>query len=851
MKITLPEYSLIVLIGASGSGKSTFARQHFAAHEVLSIQDFRHLIGPSPSGSQTDDDALEAMNFVLEKRMKNRALTVIDAPHVTQADRKHLRQIAKKFHARLVAVVLDLPEEVCRSRNEINPAGSVPQVLVRKQVEELGKNVNRLQSEGFRYVHHLKSVEEVEAVEVTRRPMRSNFEAEKGPFDIIGDVHGCREELEILLAKLGYEISPAPEESELYFQVKPPSDRRLVFVGDLVDRGPDSPGVLKLVMSMVKSGVALCVPGNHDDKLMRKLEGRNVQLKHGLAETMEQLEGENEAFLEEVRNFIWSLPSHLQLAGGDLVVAHAGLKETMQGRESGGVRSFCLYGETTGEIDSYGLPVRYNWAENYRGTATVVYGHTPIPSPEWLNHTLNIDTGCVFGGNLTALRFPEKELVKVAAKKEYMAPSRPLPQNVHEVSTQSQHDAVLDFSYFRDRSLASTRMMYNMGPQDWQVIPVIEWMNTFAVNPRWLIYLPFRPSPPKTTSLPGLLEHPIQAIEYYRRKGVASLSLQEMVHGNRVVVVITRDEQVAARRFGIQNGGIGTVYTAKGSPYFSSEKEEQVFLLRLRDAMDRAEMWTALKSDWVCLEADMMPAIPHSTPLVRDVYSAIGSIGKSSLDRVGDALGRAAARGIDVGNALERNAGRQSQIENFNLAWQRLAETSAAEHQIAPVHILAGENKVFTDQAHSWHLAMAEALHHADPELIYLIRHVLLDLDDEEAIREGCSWWESLTDAGGPGMVVKPFDFISDPTKELPQAAMWIRGKEALRLRYGPEYDTHDQLEVLRRRSLKAKREASIRELALSHEALHRFVEKAPLSEVHQCIFIQLTMHTHPLDPRL
>lgn len=853
MKITLPEYSLIVLIGASGSGKTTFARKHFGSNEILSVREFGEMVGQPDNQEQNDEDALEAMNFVVDKRMKNRVLTIIDAPHINQVDRKHLRQIAKKYHARLVAIALDLPEEVCLARNQQEPERSVPRSILRHQIENLNKNVHRLQSEGFRYVYHLKSVEEIDAVEIVQRPMRSNYETEEGPFDIIGDVHGCREELEVLLGKLGYEISKAPEGSELYYEVKPPTGRKVVFVGDLVDRGPDSPGVLKLAMSMVKSGVAFCVPGNHDDKLMRKLEGRNVQLKHGLAETMVQLESENDDFLEEVRSFILKLPAHLQLAGGKLVIAHAGLKETMHGRESGGVRSFCLYGETTGEIDSFGLPVRYNWAENYRGDATIVYGHTPIPTPEWLNHTLNIDTGCVFGGHLTALRFPEKELVKVAAEKEYMAPSRPLPLNVHEVNTQQKHDEVLDISYFRDRSLASTRMMYNLSPHDWQVIPVIEWLNTRGVNPRWLIYLPFPATPPKATSLPGLLEHPIQAYEYYRKKGVETLSLQEMVPGNRVVVIITKEEQIATQRFGIKNGGIGTVYTAKGQPYFDSNAEEQRFLLRLRDAVDHAELWTALNSDWICMEADMLPALPQAEPLAKEVFSTTGTIAASSLDRVANAISRARARGVDMENEQLRTSARQTQIQSFNRAWQQLAETGSGSSniQIAPVHFLAGENKVYTDQSHAWHLAMAEALHNADSDLVYAIRHLQISLDDEEAIREATGWWESITEAGGYGMVVKPYNFIPDPTQELPQPAIWVRGKDALRLKYGPEYDAPEQLEILRRRRLKLKRESSIRELALGYEALHRFVEKRPLNEVHQCIFIQLTLHTHPNDPRM
>ena len=192
-----------------------------------------------------------------------------------------------------------------------------------------------------------------------------------GPFDIIGDVHGCHGELVTLLTRLGYVVTDDGAHH--------PDGRTAVFVGDLVDRGPDTPGVLRLVMGMVAAGTALCVSGNHENKLVRALDGRDVKVSHGLAESLAQLSEEPEEFRKAAREFMYGLVSHYRLDGGKLVVAHAGLKEEYQGRSSGRVRSFCLYGETTGETDEYGLPVRYPWADDYRGAATVVYGHTPVP----------------------------------------------------------------------------------------------------------------------------------------------------------------------------------------------------------------------------------------------------------------------------------------------------------------------------------------------------------------------------------------------------------------------------------------------------------------------------------------
>jgi diadenosine tetraphosphatase ApaH/serine/threonine PP2A family protein phosphatase len=203
-----------------------------------------------------------------------------------------------------------------------------------------------------------------------------------GPFDIIGDVHGCRTELEALLAKLGYVITR--DSAGRPNGAEHPDGRTAIFVGDLVDRGPDAPGVLGLVMGMVAARNALCVRGNHEEKLLRKLKGRQVQVKHGMAETLAQLDLCPAAFVAKVARFLESLVSHFVLDGGRLVVAHAGLRESLHGRSSAQAQAFCLYGDTTGKSDEYGLPVRLPWANSYRGAATVVYGHTPILEPVWI-----------------------------------------------------------------------------------------------------------------------------------------------------------------------------------------------------------------------------------------------------------------------------------------------------------------------------------------------------------------------------------------------------------------------------------------------------------------------------------
>lgn len=245
-----------------------------------------------------------------------------------------------------------------------------------------------------------------------------------GPFDIIGDVHGCTDELIELMQRLGYVVHFHDLGLGRRARVHNSEGRRIIFVGDLVDRGPRSPDALRIVMAMVEDEQALCVPGNHDAKFMRWLQGRNVKPTHGLDLTMAQMDVEPQTFFDEVRLFLERLPLHLWLDEGRLVVAHAGIRERMIGSTTLHTRNFCLYGDTDG-TDADGLPIRYHWAAAYAGQTTVVYGHTPVPEAAWVNNTLCIDTGCCFGGAITALRWPEREIVSVPARQAYAERRRP------------------------------------------------------------------------------------------------------------------------------------------------------------------------------------------------------------------------------------------------------------------------------------------------------------------------------------------------------------------------------------------------------------------------------------------
>ncbi|MGD0876347.1 MAG: polynucleotide kinase-phosphatase, partial [Acidimicrobiales bacterium] len=448
--IKIPELCLVVLVGATGSGKSTFAARHFLVTEVVSSDFCRGLVADDENDQKATDAAFEVLYLIAAKRLDAGRLTVVDATNVQPESRRGLIELAKAHDALAVAVVLDLPEQLCAARNSSRPDRQFGRHVLRNQREQLRRSLKAIRREGFHRVFVLSSEEEIAAARFEREPLWNDRKSDHGPFDIIGDVHGCHAELVELLANLGYEVD---NEGSVAIH---PDGRRALFLGDLVDRGPATPAVLRLAMNMVASGSAVCLAGNHEVKLLRALQGRNVTTGHGLDRSLEQLSVESAEFRTQVAEFIDSLIGHYVLDEGRLVVAHAGLPEKMHGRASGAVRAFSLYGDTTGETDEFGLPVRYPWAQDYRGQAMVVYGHTPVTDPEWLNKTICIDTGCVFGGRLTALRYPENELVSVPAREVYYEPAKPVAPQAEAVPTREATD--LDLEDVIGKRIVATRL---------------------------------------------------------------------------------------------------------------------------------------------------------------------------------------------------------------------------------------------------------------------------------------------------------------------------------------------------------------------------------------------------------
>jgi protein phosphatase len=851
MKIQIPELSLVLLIGPSGCGKSSFARKHFLPTEVISSDFCRGLVADDENDQAATGDAFDLVHAIARKRLGRGRLTVIDATNVQAESRKPLVELAREYHVFPVAIAFDLPEKLCHERNASRPDRQFGPHVIRNQAQQMRRSLRGLEREGFRYNFRLSSPEEVEAVTIERQPLWNNRRQEHGPFDIIGDVHGCFDELVELMAQLGYSV----ERRDEGFAITPPDGRKVVFVGDLVDRGPSTPDVLRLAMSMVSAGQAFCVPGNHDVKLVKALKGRDVQLTHGLAESMHQLREQPDEFRASAAKFLDGLISHYVFDDGKLVVAHAGLQESMQGRGSGKVRDFALYGETTGETDDFGLPVRYNWSADYRGKAMVVYGHTPVPEPLWLNNTVNIDTGCVFGGRLSALRYPEREIVSVPARAVYYESRKPfLPaETIAERAAQHAADDVLDIEDVVGKRIVDTRLVSRITIREENAMAALEVMSRFAVDPKWLIYLPPTMSPCETSKLPGLLEHPQEALAYYRHEGIPHVVCEQKHMGSRAVVIICRHDDVSVKRFGAIEPAIGVVYTRTGRPFFSDSKLEREFLERIQLAVTSAGLWDELNTNWLCLDCELMPWSVKAQELLRQQYAPAGTAGVHALSAEESALKQARERVDATAELAAHTEARLAALIKYREAYRRYCwpVSSIADLKLAPFHVLASEGKVHTDKPHTWHMETLARLGAADPEILLATPFRQVDLNDPTSCDAATSWWTELTSAGNEGMVVKPLDFISKGRRGYAQPAVKCRGPEYLRIIYGPEYLLPENLERLRARGLGAKRSLASREFALGIEALERFVRQEPLRRTHECVFGVLALESEPVDPRL
>jgi protein phosphatase len=323
--------------------------------------------------------------------------------------------------------------------------------------------------------------------------------------------------------------------------------------------------------------------------------------------------------------------------------------------------------------------------------------------------------------------------------------------------------------------------------------------------------------------------------------------------GSRAVVVVCRDEETARSRFGVVGQGRGIVYTRTGRRFFSEEALQNDLLDRLATALTAAGLWEELGTDWLCLDAEILPWSAKALELVKAQYAAVGAAAGAGLREALEALSAAAARSEEAAPLLDRYRERASKVASYVTAYGHYCwpVESVADLKLAPFHLLASAAGVHVDRDHVWHMETLARLCREDPAILLATPFQVVDVTDGASQDAAVTRWEELTGRGGEGFVVKPLEFVARSRRGLVQPALKTRGREYLRIIYGPEYDLPENLERLRARGLSAKRSLALREFALGIEGLERFVRGEPLRRVHECVFGVLALESQPVDPRL
>lgn len=327
--------------------------------------------------------------------------------------------------------------------------------------------------------------------------------------------------------------------------------------------------------------------------------------------------------------------------------------------------------------------------------------------------------------------------------------------------------------------------------------------------------------------------------------------------GSRATVLVCKDADAARTRFGV-DGPTGSVYTRTGRPFFKDPEVTEEVLTRLRSAVTDAGLWEELDTDWLLLDGELLPWSLKSTGLLRNQYAAVGAASGAVFPSAVAALEAATARGVDTGELLERQRGRADDAAAFTDSYRRYCWTTEGLEGVrfAPFQLLAVAGRSLAAVPHDEQLFWLDRLVAADEAagtgLLRRTGRILVDTADEDSVRAGTDWWLELTAAGGEGMVVKPLQaYARDGKGRLVQPGVKVRGREYLRIIYGPEYTRPQQLERLRERFLGHKRSLALREYALGLEALDRLAADEPLWRVHEAVFAVLALESEPVDPRL
>lgn len=864
MDIILPYAGIVLLVGPSNSGKSTLLKQliekgQILPSEIVSSDEFRVLVSdvefidwkqrPNDEAESLNDqyqrisaEAFSLMDALIETRCRLNKLTFVDATHLYPEDRKRYISIAKNNHVPIVSVVLDVDQNVLleRDKSRKNPRGNR---RIKQQFQVFKREKRFIKKEGYLAAYFISDTSNVEFIRRNKNPIELDV---GNGIDIIGDIHGCYDEMIHILEKLGYK-----KNAEHYYVH--PKGRRFLSLGDIMSRGPKSLQTMEFFLRHVNEELAYMIDSNHGWKIARWLDGRKVTLSHGdecVEEEIRQFEEKfGKEYVEQIKQKLKKLlhkaPSHYVLTKNGiptLVCTHAGIKDEFIGKQSYDISDFCRYGDNEG-LDETGRPIRKDWTIHHKTSTLIVWGHDPKPKPLIINNTINIDQGAVFGGELTAFRYPEKEFVSIQAEKDYSnGKNNPLIE-----LKKKRLDPPNIAKYINGYSVLTDVIGEIQIPKEY-AIPSIDMVSHFTVPIEELVYIPPTMSPaPAPSSLENYLEHPREVIDYYRSMGIERMVAEKKHMGSRGILFLFKDKEAGLKYVGRET--LGTIYTRTGRRFFNEETEFKI-ISRIHKGLTASNYFTKYGTEFILLDAEIMPWNLKAKELISSQYAHVSE--NAILDRslLKNKIESAMGKNEDLKIWFKEYEDKLDNARVFRDVFQKYCwEINDIDQiQIAPFHLLAHSNETFFEKPHTWHMEMNKEFSKME-NLFVETEYMIIDnaASEEEAIK----WWDVITSDGHEGIVIKPEAFISTSKGKLVQPAIKVRGRKYLNIIYGMDYLQPENLKRLKKRNVGKKQKLALKEFALGVEGIQRFVNGESIERVHECVLGTLAMESNPVDPRL
>lgn len=860
MQITLPPGAIVLCIGPSNSGKTTFlehllATAQLARSEVVSSDayrlavadvdfiDFNHVARDEQAVVYEEYQritvaAFELLHATVTARARLNKITVVDATHLRAHERQQYIDIARQQHVPIIALLFkaDKQQLLARDKQRVQPRGTK---RLEQQFQTFQYELRAIKKEHYAATYTI--TDDTHAT-IVRLHSKHVLPLEHG-FDIIGDIHGCYDEMLTLLKKLGYE-----QQGELY---RHPDGRRLISVGDIMSRGPKSIATMQFWLRQIEAGESYMVDSNHGWKIARWLGGQQLSLQHGdelVATEFEAYAASHgieaaTALKKRLAAMLLQAPSHYVITKNNarkVIVTHAGIYDRYIGKESKRIRDFCRYGDVQG-IDDTGKPIRGDWFTEHTTSEIIVWGHEPKIKPFRANHTINIDQGVVFGGQLTAYRYPEDRFVSVDAERNYAGTEgNPLFEATHKrfAPPKAQHFV----NGFTVHTASGEQLRI---PRE-QALAALDTFSHHTLPLEQVVYIPPTMSPtPQTSSLADYLEHPRDAFAYYKKHGVTTMIAEKKHMGSRAVLFIAKDQGVAKKLLNVE--ALGVITTRTGRAFFDDERQQHV-IKAIHQELTNKHYFEQFQTEFVLIDAEILPWNLKAHHLIDQQYASVAE--QALMDRHHLVNKLNATAKIDVADWLAEYQHKQRQAAKFDAVYQNYSWSTndLTGIQIAPFHILAHSQATHFDKPHTWHMEMS-ALLAQDSSLFIATEYRIIECAQQED--EVITWWQEMTELGHEGIVIKPLNFLETVNGKLLQPAIKVRGREYLRIIYGMDYTDPPLLRKLKKRNPSRKMRNAIREFILGIEGLERFVQHESISRVHECTLATLALESDAVDPRL